>query len=307
MGTPWDPHPSSWQATQSGGIPTYPGKGQVHLQFGDAASDTGTNPIAEGDGAEGVVRGAISPEPALRQEPLRLGEVGLIVGHRVVRQDKEGLWGKKWGLMTPPGPTEHSGGPHGTALTHILGEEVVSDDNVLLIEDPGIGGHHRVDSGIWGELVGEEDSPGDPRGREPRQDRAQQLPGGGGGGYLQSRRTEIQPCILPGWCIPPGEGAGMYLRVSLITARSIGNLGISSAAGNRSAGTTAFSSWYKVSWMSGSRERWYKAQDSVLEVWGSGAPGGVKELGLVPEQPCAKHSTGTAPESPCSGAQKSQG
>lgn len=98
LGTPWDPHPSSWQATQSGGIPTYPGKGQVHLQFGDAASNTGTNPVAEGDGAEGVVRGAISPEPALRQEPLRLREVGLIVGHRVVRQDKEGLWGKKWGF-----------------------------------------------------------------------------------------------------------------------------------------------------------------------------------------------------------------
>lgn len=154
LGTPWDPHASSWQDTRSGGIPTYPGKGQVHLQLGDAASNTGTNPVTKGDGAEGVVRRAVSPEPALRQEPLRLGEVGLIVGHCVVSQDKEGLQGKNLGLMTPPGPTECSGGPHSTAPTHILGEEVVSDDNVLLIEDPGVGGHHRVDSGIWGELRG---------------------------------------------------------------------------------------------------------------------------------------------------------
>lgn len=81
----------------------------------------------------------------------------------------------------------------------------------------------------------------------------------------------------------------------MITARSIGNLGISSAAGNRSAGTTAFSSWYRVSWMSGSRERWYKAQDSVLEVWGSGAPGGVKELSsLVPSTAPVQHQRAPA-------------
>lgn len=40
---------------------------------------------------------------------------------------------------------------------------------------------------------------------------------------------------------PKGE-QGLYLSVSLITARSIGILGISSAPGNRSGGTTAFSS-----------------------------------------------------------------
>lgn len=97
MGTPWDPHPSSWQESRSGGIPTYPGKGQVHLQLSDAASNTCTNPVAKRDGAEGVVRGAVSPEPALGQEPLRLGEVGLIVGHCVVGQDKESLQGKNWG------------------------------------------------------------------------------------------------------------------------------------------------------------------------------------------------------------------
>lgn len=83
---------------------TYPGEGQVHLQLSDAAPDTRANPVAEGDGAEGVVRGAVSPEPALRQEPLRLGEVGLIVGHGVVGQDKESLQGKNWGLMTPTWP-----------------------------------------------------------------------------------------------------------------------------------------------------------------------------------------------------------
>lgn len=92
-GTPWDAHPSSWQDILSEGIPTYPGKGQVHLQLSDAAPDARADPVAEGDGAEGVVRGAVSPEPALGQEPLGLGEVGLIMGHRVVRQDKEGLQG----------------------------------------------------------------------------------------------------------------------------------------------------------------------------------------------------------------------
>lgn len=37
----------------------------------------------------------MAPEPALGQEPLGLREVGLVVGHCVVCQDKEGLWGKK--------------------------------------------------------------------------------------------------------------------------------------------------------------------------------------------------------------------
>lgn len=149
----------------------------------------------------------MSPEPALGQEPLRLGEVGLIVGHRIVCQDKEGLQGKNWGLMTPPGPTQCSGGPHSTAPTHILGEEVVSDDNVLLIEDPGIGGHHRVDSVIWRELVGEQDSSGDPRETETQAGQGSAAPQKEGG-YLQSRGTEIHHSILPAWCIPPGEGAG---------------------------------------------------------------------------------------------------
>lgn len=69
----------------------------MHLQLSDAATDTGTDPVAKWNGAEGVVGGAVAPEPALGQEPLRLGEVGLIVGHRVVCQDEEGLWGKKRG------------------------------------------------------------------------------------------------------------------------------------------------------------------------------------------------------------------
>lgn len=183
LGTPWNPHPSSWQDTPREGIPTYPGKGQVHFQLSNAASNTRTNPVAKGDGAEGVVRGAMSPEPALGQEPLRLGEVGLIMGHRIVCQDKEGLQGKNWGLMTPPGPTQCSGGPHSTAPTHILGEEVVSDDNVLLIEDPGIGGHHRVDSVIWRELVGEQDSSGDPRETETQAGQGSAAPQKEGG-YL---------------------------------------------------------------------------------------------------------------------------
>lgn len=69
----------------------------MHLQFSDAAANAGTNPVAKGDGTEGVVGGAMAPEPALRQEPLRLREVGLIMGHCVVCQDKEGLWSEKGG------------------------------------------------------------------------------------------------------------------------------------------------------------------------------------------------------------------
>lgn len=84
----------------------------MHLQLGDAAADTGADPVAEGDGAEGVVGGAMAPEPALGQEPLGLGEVGLIVGHRVVCQDKEGLRGKKGGLNDPcPAPPSAAGVP----------------------------------------------------------------------------------------------------------------------------------------------------------------------------------------------------
>lgn len=86
------------------GVPAHPGEGQVHLQLSDAATNTGTDPVAKGDGAERVVRGAMATEPALGQEPLRLREVGLIVGHGVVRQDEEGLWGRKWGLMTSAQP-----------------------------------------------------------------------------------------------------------------------------------------------------------------------------------------------------------
>lgn len=302
MGTPWDPHPSSWQATQSGGIPTYPGKGQVHLQFGDAASNTGTNPVAEGDGAEGVVRGAISPEPALRQEPLRLREVGLIVGHRVVRQDKEGLWGKKWGLMTPPGPTEHSGGPHGTALTHILGEEVVSNDNVLLIEDPGVGGHHRVDSGIWGELVGEEDSPGDPRGREPRQDRAQQLPGGGR--WIFAVQTDRNPALHPAWLVHSPRGRGWDVPQSLLDNspkhRQLGDILSSRKPVGRHNSFQLLVQGLLDVWVPGEVVQGPGQRVGGLGEWSTRGSEGI-------EQPCAKHSTSTAPESPCSGAQKSQG
>lgn len=102
---PQGPHSSLWQVTQGGGVATHPGEGQVHLQLGDAAANTGTDPVAKWNGAEGVVGGAVAPEPALGQEPLGLREVGLVVGHCVVRQDEEGLWGKKQGggggLMTP--------------------------------------------------------------------------------------------------------------------------------------------------------------------------------------------------------------
>lgn len=77
------------------GVPTHPGEGQVHLQLGDAAADAGADPVAEGNGAEGVVGGAVAPQPALGEEALGLGEVGLVVGHGVVRQDEEGLRGEK--------------------------------------------------------------------------------------------------------------------------------------------------------------------------------------------------------------------
>lgn len=165
QGPPGAPIPACGKVPRVGEVPTHPGEGQVHLQLGNAAADAGTDPVAKGDGAEGVVGGAVAPEPALGQEPLRLGEVGLIVGHRVVRQDEEGLRVKKWGCVNDPCRAP-LGGPHSTAPTHVLGEEVVSDDNVLLIEDPGIGGHHRVDPGVWGELVGKQDPPGEPQGEK---------------------------------------------------------------------------------------------------------------------------------------------
>jgi len=80
------------------GDPTHPGEGQVHLQLSNAATNAGTDPVAKRDGAERVVGGTVSSEPALGQEALRLRKVGLVMGHGIVSQDKEGLQGEK-GLM----------------------------------------------------------------------------------------------------------------------------------------------------------------------------------------------------------------
>lgn len=98
------------------GDPTHPGEGQVHLQLSDAATNAGTDPIAKRDGAEGVVGGTVSPEPALGQEALRLGKVGLVMGHGIVCQDKEGLWGEK-GLM----PSDAVGYPQHSPHSHSWG------------------------------------------------------------------------------------------------------------------------------------------------------------------------------------------
>lgn len=72
----------------------------MHLELSDAAPQTGTYPIAKGDGAEGVGRQVpLISQPATWQEVLWLREAGLIMRESVMGQNKEGLEG-------PVGSTE---------------------------------------------------------------------------------------------------------------------------------------------------------------------------------------------------------
>lgn len=209
------------------------------------------------------------------------------------------------------------------APTHVLGEEVVSDDNVLLIEDPGVGGHHGVDPGVWGELVGEQDLSGNAEGESHRQDKGEHLP------LLSSSvplpREEVDGCgpegmkSSPAPCLagaspgggekrlPLGQGQGWAVPQRLLDNgpkhRHLGDILSTRKPVSRHNGFQFLVQGLLDAWVPGE-----VVQGPGQRVGGLGKRSTERsegERGWLPEQPRAKHGTSTAPDCPCSGAQGS--
>lgn len=72
---------------------SHPGQKEVHLKFSHPPTETRPDPESEGHRPERVMLGLVvcSPEPALREEGVRVGENVLVVGHGVVAQVEESL------------------------------------------------------------------------------------------------------------------------------------------------------------------------------------------------------------------------
>lgn len=72
-------------------VGTHSGQSQVQLQLSDPPSNTPPDPVAEGDGAEGVGPLAAVPQPPRRLKALRLWERLLVVTDGVVTEPEARL------------------------------------------------------------------------------------------------------------------------------------------------------------------------------------------------------------------------
>lgn len=75
---------------------SHPGQDEIHLQLGHTPPQTRPHAEPERHRTEGVLLGFLlfSSQPPLRLEDAGVGEDGLVVGHAVVAQVEQRLWGR---------------------------------------------------------------------------------------------------------------------------------------------------------------------------------------------------------------------